>query len=155
MERVIGQSGFSRRVAWVLVGCALAQVVLQGVALAMGSGSRFSLPLLLCGVVLVAIWLGQVVASRTMLTITSDELAVRVGLRTVEILREQVTDVEGNVPGRPTWSEHVVVHHAGRTTALPALETLPAELIPLLRDWAGLDEPSDQASSSGGSTSTG
>ncbi|WP_250445929.1 hypothetical protein [Actinotalea sp. C106] len=154
--RAIGQAPIARVLAWAFLTLGGAQVALQVLALATGLGrAGTAWALLACGAGLALVGVVQLWAARRPMLVSADRLLVPLGLRTVEILRAEVTGVEGNVPGRLPSSKHAVVHHAGRRRVLPALEMPPVELVPLLRTWAALDEPSDQTSSSGGRTSTG
>ncbi|MBO1752825.1 hypothetical protein J4G33_13510 [Actinotalea sp. BY-33] len=135
--RAIGQARTSRGLAWGFVALGGAHVALQVLVLVTGRGTAaFAWILLTCGVGLALVGVMQFRLAQRPMLIRTDRLVIPYGVRTVEIPRSGITGVEGNVPDRLPWSRHAVVHHAGRTRVLPALELPPVELVPLLRDWA-------------------
>ena len=87
-------------------------------------------------------WL-SLAAPRTELVLGDGALEVRRRFRPLVVDREDVVAVRGDVPGRPTWSEYVVVETRDRTVRLPAFDRGPRDLIPLLQEWAGVGEQPD------------
>lgn len=79
-------------------------------------------------------------APRVELILTSDRLEVRRRFRPHLIDRREITAVRGDVPGRPSWSEQVLVETRGGVVRLPPLDRPPAEVIPELQQWAGVGE---------------
>ncbi len=84
---------------------------------------------------------------RVQLVLLADALEVRRRARPVRVARDDVVAVRGDVPGRPSWSEHVLVDTPGRTVRLPPLDRSPGEMVPLLQQWAGVGERPDRPQS--------
>ncbi|RMI04783.1 hypothetical protein EBM89_17690 [Cellulomonas triticagri] len=87
----------------------------------------------------------------TRVVLTDDTLRVERPWRPLRVDRSAVVAVDGNVPGRPSWSEAVVVtvREPGapdRAVRLPRLGTHARVLVPRLREWAGIGDaaPADQ-----------
>ncbi len=87
------------------------------------------------------------------LVLTDDALVVerRLGLRPRVIRRAEIRAVDGSVPGRPRWSEVLVLTVGERTVKLGGFDTPVHELIPRIRDWAGVlpADPSDRPRAGG------
>jgi hypothetical protein len=79
-------------------------------------------------------------ADRRRAVVTGDALVVGRWWRVVTIAREDVRAVRGDVPGRPTWSDRVVVEHAGGELWLPRYQQPPAVVIQRLQEWAAVGE---------------
>jgi len=81
------------------------------------------------------------------------ELRLERRVRPVTLARHEVLAVRGNVPGRPSWSERVVIETPGGLVSLPLLDKSPALIVPRLQEWAGVSEqikPSDNEHVNGG-----
>lgn len=76
----------------------------------------------------------------TSLVLTDTELRLVRRLNPVVIRRQEVLAVRGNIPGRPSWSEHVLVQTQGGLHTLPPLNRPASELIPALQQWSGASE---------------
>lgn len=76
----------------------------------------------------------------TRLVLTDDELRLERRAKPVVLRREEVLAVRGNIPGRPTWSEHVLVQTQSGLHTLPPLDRPPSELILALQQWSGVSE---------------
>ncbi len=77
---------------------------------------------------------------RTRLLLRDEELELRRRFRPLPVVRADVVAVRGDVPDRPTWSDHVLIETRDRTVRLPLLDRPAGELIPRLQNWAGVGE---------------
>lgn len=84
----------------------------------------------------------------TRLVLTGDELRLERRVRPVVVRREDVVAVRGDVPGRPTWSERVLVLTRTGVVTLPHLDRPPAALIAALQGWSGVGEDAHTPGSS-------
>lgn len=80
------------------------------------------------------------VARSVELVLDRDTLRLVRRWRPLVIPRTSVRAVRGSVPGRPSWSDAVLLDVDGRTVRLPTLEPSPAILVPRLQTWAGVGE---------------
>jgi hypothetical protein len=85
------------------------------------------------------VWLA-VAGTRTALVLHDERLELRRRRRPLAIARADVVGVKGDVPGRPTWSEGVVVVTRTGEVRLPALDRPPGDVIVRLQRWAGVGE---------------
>jgi hypothetical protein len=74
------------------------------------------------------------------LVLTDTELRLERRRRPVVLERRHVVAVRGNVPGRPSWSERVLVETRDDLVTLPPLDRSPALLVPELQEWARVPE---------------
>jgi len=79
-------------------------------------------------------------ADRKQAVVTDDVLRVGRWGRVSTIARNDVRAVHGDVLGRPTWSDRVVVEHVGGELRLPLYAEPPSEVIGRLQEWAGVGE---------------
>lgn len=79
-------------------------------------------------------------ADRRQVVVTETELLVGRRWRVTTIARPDVRAVRGDVLDRPTWSDRVVVEHAGGEMRLPRYEEPPAVVVRRLQEWAGVGE---------------
>ncbi|MFC8598194.1 hypothetical protein [Isoptericola sp. NPDC057191] len=85
--------------------------------------------------------IARIVAFRSgQLVLTEEELRVERRRRPLTIARTDVRAVRGNVPNRPSWSDRVIVEHAGGKSTLPAYDLAPGLVIARLQQWAGVGE---------------
>ena len=77
---------------------------------------------------------------RVQLVLAGDTLHLKRPLRPLAVARSEILAVGGDVPGRPTWSQQVVIKTRAREIKLPAFDLPPAEVIARLQSWAGVDE---------------
>ncbi|WP_147795170.1 hypothetical protein [Cellulomonas sp. Y8] len=79
---------------------------------------------------------------RATLVLTDDALLLERRWRPLRVPREAVLAVDGNIHGRPSWSESVVVTVAGRDrpVRLGGFEVHARVLIPRLQEWAGVGD---------------
>ncbi|MBI9113710.1 hypothetical protein [Sanguibacter suaedae] len=120
----------------IVAACFGVQLVFLGIRATDGEPWRAAL--LVVAVVLVAALVCVDLADcRAWLVVRDDELEVRRRFRAPQIVaRADVVAVEGDVAGRPTWSEHVVVRTDDRTLDLPRFHRRPpADLVPQLQEW--------------------
>jgi len=100
--------------------------------------------LAVAGALLVALVVALAVAFRrrggVVLRLDETELRLERRVHPVAVRRRDVLAVRGDVPGRPTWSEHVLVQTPGGILRLPPLDQPPGVLVPLLQEWAGVEE---------------
>lgn len=106
----------------------------------MGSGRMY-----VVGTALAAIPLGLYVISafsnpRIALVLSGDTLELRRRIRPLSFNKGDVVAVRGDVAGRPSWSTQILIETRDRAVRLPALDQAPADLIPRLQEWAGVDE---------------
>jgi hypothetical protein len=102
-------------------------------------------------VVLAAVSLTAAVATmlvdaRAALVLTDDELVVerRLGLRPRRVARLAVRAVDGNVHGRPSWSDTVVITvrdgDRDRLFRLGGFDVHARVLVPRIQEWAGVGD---------------
>lgn len=79
---------------------------------------------------------------RTALVLTDDALLLERRWRPLRIPRDAVRAVDGNIPGRPSWSEAVVITVDGRDRPmrLGPFDVHARVLIPPLQEWAGVED---------------
>ncbi|MBW0255469.1 hypothetical protein [Cellulomonas sp. PS-H5] len=79
---------------------------------------------------------------RATLVLTDDALLLERRWRPLRVPREAVLAVDGNIHGRPSWSESVVVTVAGRDrpVRLGGFEVHARVLIPRLQEWSGVGD---------------
>lgn len=106
----------------------------------------------LSGLLLVMAVVLAVTDLRATLVLTDDALLLERRWRPLRVPREAVLAVDGNIHGRPSWSESVVVTVAGRDrpVRLGGFEVHARVLIPRLQEWAGVGDtaPASEGSSS-------
>lgn len=73
-------------------------------------------------------------------TITHDELVIARLRGPQRVARSEIRAVHGDVAGRPTWSEQVVVETRAGAVRLAGLDVGVAALIDRLQAWAGVGE---------------
>jgi hypothetical protein len=152
MREVVARTARPGRWAWLVV-------VAQGLVLAswvprLGGEERGLAVLFVCasGLLIVLAVVVAVVDLRATLVLTDDALLLERRWRALRIPREAVRAVDGDVHGRPSWSEAVVLTVAGRDrpVRLGGLDVPARVLIPRLQDWAGVGDavpaPEDSAS---------
>ncbi|WP_431835745.1 hypothetical protein [Cellulomonas sp. Y8] len=124
-------------------------VVSQGLVLAswlprLGGEERGLAALLIggSGVIIVMAVAQAVVDLRAALVLTDDALLLERRWRPLRVPREAVRAVDGNIHGRPSWSESVVVTVAGRDRPirLGGFDVHARVLIPRLQEWAGVGD---------------
>jgi hypothetical protein len=77
-----------------------------------------------------------VLASRTRrLVVAGDELRLEQWWRSWSVRRADVVSIDGDVPGRPAWSESLEIETSERTYRVGGLDQRPQVLLPLLREW--------------------
>ncbi|WP_203669635.1 hypothetical protein [Cellulomonas pakistanensis] len=94
------------------------------------------------GVLVVSALVLALVDLRASLVLTDDALLLERRWRPLRIPRDAVLAVDGNVHGRPSWSEAVVVTVRGRDrpVRLGNFEVHARVLIPRLQEWAGVGD---------------
>lgn len=85
------------------------------------------------------VWMA-VSTRRVELVVHEDHLQLSRRFRSLSIARSDITAIRGDVPGRPTWSQQVLIETDDRTVRLPALDRSPSETIARLQEWAGVGE---------------
>ncbi|WP_217616600.1 hypothetical protein [Cellulomonas sp. GbtcB1] len=96
----------------------------------------------LSGLLIVMAVVLAVVDLRAALVLTDDALLLERRWRPLRVPREAVRAVDGNIHGRPSWSESVVVTVAGRDRPirLGGFDVHARVLIPRLQEWAGVGD---------------
>ncbi|MDT0164168.1 hypothetical protein Q9R32_01190 [Actinotalea sp. AC32] len=89
-----------------------------------------------------AVWMG-LTGARIELLVHEDSLELRRRFRPLTVARADVIGFKGNVSGRPSWSEYVIIETRSGEVRLPALKPSPSVLLPRLQRWAGVDEKPD------------
>lgn len=127
--------------AWGLIASPALQLALWGFRVVRGERGGFPVAmlvlsgaLLVLGVVLLGVERGAT------LVLTDEALLLERRWRPLEIRRDAIRAVDGDVPGRPAWSETVVVTLDDRTVRLGGFVERPRELVPRLQVWAGLGD---------------
>lgn len=105
----------------------------RGLAVLIMSGS---------GLVIVLAVVVVLVDLRATLVLTEDALLLERRWRPLRIARDAVRAVDGNIHGRPSWSEAVVLTVDGRDrpVRLGNFDVPARELIPRLQEWAGVGD---------------
>ncbi len=97
---------------------------------------------LAAGFVLLALLGGVLIASTppAALVLTDEALLVQRRWRPRRVARSSVRAVHGNVPGRPTWSESVVIETDSGPVHLGGLDLGVPAMIDRLQAWARVGE---------------
>ncbi|PWD49906.1 hypothetical protein C8046_03635 [Serinibacter arcticus] len=96
---------------------------------------------------IVAVVLGSlawfaVASTATSLVVAPEALHVRRRLRPLEIRRDEIVAVHGDIPNRPRWSGRVIVVTTDGSHRIPAFsEPAVGEIIERLQEWSGRGEP--------------
>lgn len=142
MREVVARTQRPGRWAWLIV-------VAQGLTLAswvprLGGEERgLAVPFIgASGLLIVMAVVLAVVDLRATLILTEDALLLERRWRPLRIPRDAVLAVDGNIHGRPSWSESVVLTVAGRDrpVRLGGFEVHARVLIPRLQEWAGVGD---------------
>lgn len=142
MREVLARTARPGRWVWLIV-------VGQGFALAswlprLGGEERGVALLFVCasGLLIVMAVVLALTDLRATLVLTDDALLLERRWRPLRVPREAVLAVDGNIHGRPSWSESVVVTVAGRDrpVRLGGFEVHARVLIPRLQEWAGVGD---------------
>jgi hypothetical protein len=138
MREVVARTARPGRWVWLIV-------VAQGLALAswvprLGGEERGLAVLFVCASALLIV-MAVVVAAvdlRATLVLTDEALLAERRWRALRVARDGVLAVDGNIHGRPSWSESVVLTVAGRDrpVRLSGLDVHARVLIPRLQEWA-------------------
>ena len=86
-----------------------------------------------------AVWM-SLAGTRIELLVHEESLELRRRFRPLTVARADVVAFKGNVSGRPSWSEYVIIETRNGEVRLPALKPSPAVLLPRLQRWAGVSE---------------
>lgn len=159
MREVLGRTKRPSRWMWVLPVSQVPQVVIHGSEVLAGDRGVSLVILVLSTLTVVAGTALMTIDLSAGLVLTDDELVVERRRRPRRIPRADVVAVDGNIPGRPDWSESVVltVREAGtdREVRIGNLDTHARVLIPRLREWAGVGaEPGPPGAAGPGSPAT-
>ncbi len=94
------------------------------------------------GLLIVMVVVVAVVDLRATLVLTDDALLLERRWRSLRVPRDAVLAVDGDVHGRPSWSESVVLAVAGRDRPVRfgGLDAPARVLIPRLQEWAGVGD---------------
>lgn len=142
MREVVARTARPGRWVWLIV-------VAQGLALAswvprLGGEERGLAVLFVCASALLIVMavVVAVVDPRATLVLTDEALLVERRWRALRVARDAVQAVDGNIHGRPSWSESVVLTVAGRDrpVRLGGFEVHARVLIPRLQEWAGVGD---------------
>ena len=78
---------------------------------------------------------------RVALVLTDDAVMLRRRWRPIAIARTDIRAVRGDIPGRPSWSNSLVLQlDDDRTVTLPTFGQTGKTLVPKLQEWAGVGE---------------
>jgi len=142
MHDVVARTRPPGRWAWLVV-------VAQGLVLAswlprLGreEGGLAVLMVCLSGLLVVSGVILAVIDVRTALVLTDDALILERRWRPRRVRRDAVRAVGGDVHGRPSWSEAVVITVDGRDRPLRLgpFDVHARVLIPRLQEWAGVGD---------------
>jgi hypothetical protein len=105
-------------------------------------------PLQIAMAILAAVALAAAVSmslagTRIELLVHEDTLELRRRFRPLTVARADVVAFKGNVSGRPSWSEYVIIETRSGEVRLPVLKPSPSVLLPRLQRWAGVSEKSE------------
>lgn len=142
MREVVTTTKRVGRWLWALVVVQAVQAVMYGVRVASGERGAAVLLLVMTTTVVVGGVVILLVDVRATLVLTDDALLLERRWRPLRIRRDAILAVDGNVHGRPSWSEAVVltVHGRDRPVRLGNFEVHARVLIPRLQDWAGVGD---------------
>jgi hypothetical protein len=131
---------------WALPVCAATQVAGYGARVLQGERGGPVLMLVLTALLLVVSTATMLASPRARLVLTDDALLLERRWRPLRVPRADVVDVDGNVRGRPDWSEYAVLtvraaDGTDRTVKVGAgLDVHARVLVPRLRAWAGVED---------------
>lgn len=140
MREVVAQE--QRRPRWLWVGpvCSLIAIGISIRSIVDGRVGMVLFVVLFVVLLVMAVADMLMPADRRQVVVTETELLVGRRWRVTTIARPDVRAVRGDVPDRPTWSDRVVVEHAGGEMRLPRYEEPPAVVVRRLQEWAGVGE---------------
>lgn len=95
---------------------------------------------ILATVALITFGTMSIVGTRIELVLRGDALQLRRRLRPLTVSRADVVAVRGDVLGRPSWSQCVIIETRSGDVRLPALNPSPSVLIPRLQRWVEVGE---------------
>ncbi|MFE5310420.1 hypothetical protein [Isoptericola sp. NPDC056578] len=145
MHEVVARTPRQTRLFWGLLVTWTCVLAVNTARLA-GGADRSTVVLAVVAALGMVAALAQLVASRSgQLVLTDDELRVERRRRPLAIPRADVRAVRGNLRDRPTWSDQVIVEHAGGETRLPRYDLAPGLVIARLQEWARVGERPDGA----------
>ena len=125
------------------------QLVLWG-SQAVTEGGRLQIVMAVLSAVGVAVHGSMLVGgSPAQLVLVDDRLELRRRFRPLSIDRSAIVAVRGDVPGRPTWSQGVIVETTSGDVPLPALDRKVPEVIARLQEWADVGEHGSTSAESG------
>jgi hypothetical protein len=131
----------SKRVPpWWWTNLAVQALLLGLWAWRLAQGERGAAVVLTVGFALVVVLgvLGGLVDRSSALVLTDEALVVERPWRPRRIPRAEIRAVDGDVHGRPGWSDAVVLTVGHRTVKLGGFDAHPRVLIPRLQEWAGV-----------------
>ncbi|MFS0703806.1 hypothetical protein AB6N23_04720 [Cellulomonas sp. 179-A 9B4 NHS] len=140
MREVVARTPPPPRWLGVLAAVQLVNLVYWTVRLFGGERDAAVVMVVSVAVALAAATAALVASRRATLVLTPDHLLLERRRHPLTIARQDVRGVRGDVPGRPSWSEVVLLDVGGREVRLPVLDARPATLVPRLQRWADVGE---------------